>query len=221
MKVERFLLIIFLKRLKVAIVTWKYLDWSYCLTNLKVNESTRHNSNESHKRRRVLIMIALVTILFGVSWLPIHGFHLAFRFLNNFPYENGTLFIFKTVAHTLTYMNSMLNPFLYTIMGNNFRKQIFAKKARYSSRFKTFTRTAGVVNGRASAPNLMHVTTRLDSSSSQNNSTKICMQNFQLIKKGTHCNPRHNSDTSRLVKQTRLHDHNTKYVCANNRKNNL
>ena len=32
----------------------------------------------------------------------------------------------------------MLNPFFYTMMGNNFRKQIFARKKQYSTRFKTY-----------------------------------------------------------------------------------
>ena len=36
----------------------------------------------------------------------------------------------------------MLNPFFYTIMGNNFRKQIVAQRAKYSSRLKSYyTRT--------------------------------------------------------------------------------
>lgn len=84
-------------------------------------------------------MIALVTIMFGVCWLPIHAFHLALRFFHDrFPYNNNTLYIFKTAAHTLTFMNSMLNPFFYTIMGNNFRKQVFDQKVKYSSRIKNF-----------------------------------------------------------------------------------
>ena len=44
----------------------------------------------------------------------------------------------KTIAHTLTYINSMLNPFFYTIMGNNFRKQIVAQRAKYSTRLKSY-----------------------------------------------------------------------------------
>ena len=57
-------------------------------------------------------------------------------FSASFPYESNTLFIFKTVAHTLTYLNSMLNPFLCAIMGTNFRQQIFSNRVK-SNRVKT------------------------------------------------------------------------------------
>jgi hypothetical protein len=89
-------------------------------------------------------MIAFVTILFGVSWLPIHCLHIAMKFFpNSFPFYSDKLYTFKNMAHTLTFMNSMLNPFFYTMMGNNFRKQIFARKPKYSTRFKAYYTRAG------------------------------------------------------------------------------
>ena len=78
-------------------------------------------------------MIALVTIMFGVTWAPIHCIHFAMKILKDFPFENQNLFALKCFTHTLTYLNSMLNPFMYTIMGNNFRKQAFAQKNRLKS----------------------------------------------------------------------------------------
>jgi hypothetical protein len=84
-------------------------------------------------------MIAFVTILFGVSWLPIHAFHIGLKFFpNSFPIWNESLFTIKNIAHTLTYLNSMLNPFFYTMMGNNFRKQVFTRRAKYSNQLKTY-----------------------------------------------------------------------------------
>ena len=47
--------------------------------SFKLRGTNRAKISESQKKRRVLIMIALVTILFGVCWLPIHGFHFALR----------------------------------------------------------------------------------------------------------------------------------------------
>ena len=69
-------------------------------------------------------MIALVTILFAFSWLPIHIIYLLLKFWPGFPKYNKSLYALKMIAHTLTYTNSMLNPFLYTIMGNKFRKSL-------------------------------------------------------------------------------------------------
>jgi hypothetical protein len=106
----------------------------------------RNTSKEVKKRRRVLIMIALVTIMFGVTWAPIHGMLFAMKILNDFPFHNQNLFAFKCLAHTLTYLNSMLNPFMYSIMGNNFRKQAFAQKKRlktlYTQRNKKHSLTS-------------------------------------------------------------------------------
>jgi hypothetical protein len=72
-------------------------------------------------------MIALVTILFGFTWLPLHSFLFAMKVFKCFPFGNSSLYTIKTLTHTLPYLNSMLNPFFYTIMGNNFRKKISKK----------------------------------------------------------------------------------------------
>ena len=86
----------------------------------------------------------MVTLLFTFSWMPIHAIHLAFKFFeDDFPIWSRGLYAFKAVAHTLTYTNSMLNPFFYTIIGNNFRKKIqFCRKKERTRRFSNvyFTR---------------------------------------------------------------------------------
>jgi hypothetical protein len=105
---------------------------------LKLNESKRNVCNELHKRRRILMMIVMVTVLFGFNWLPIHCFHLAMKLYKDFPFASPSLFVFKTFTHTLPYLNSMLNPFFYSIVGNNFKKQVSAQKIKYSSRLKSF-----------------------------------------------------------------------------------
>ena len=105
----------------------------------------RNTSKDVKKRRRVLIMIALVTIMFGVTWAPIHCVHFAMKILKDFPFGNHNLFAFKCLTHTFPYLNSMLNPFMYSIMGNNFRKQAFAQKKRlktyYTQRNKNYIKT--------------------------------------------------------------------------------
>lgn len=89
--------------------------------------------NKVHKS---LIMIASVTILFGVSWLPIHSIYLTIKFWKNFPFYSDLMFLIKNIAHTLTYLNSMLNPFFYTIISNSFRINFNFKMSRYSTSYK-------------------------------------------------------------------------------------
>ena len=68
------------------------------------------------------------------------------KILKDFPFENQNLYALKTLAHTLTYLNSMLNPFLYTIMGDNFRKQAFAQKNRLKSYYTQRNKSTSLTN---------------------------------------------------------------------------
>lgn len=79
------------------------------------------DSTIAERRKKVAKMVAAVVFLFALSWLPIHVFNLCFTLMSNFP-KSQILFDFKIFAHTLSYTNSCVNPFVYTIMGDSFRK---------------------------------------------------------------------------------------------------
>lgn len=66
-------------------------------------------------------MVGVVVGMFAVTWLPIHIFYLWNRFDDNFPYTEGT-YIYKIVAHTLSYANCCINPFIYGCLADGFRK---------------------------------------------------------------------------------------------------
>lgn len=82
-------------------------------------------------------MIGIVSILFGLCWGPIHIIHIYLKFKENFNFCSRWLFAFKSMAHTLTFLNSMLNPFFYTIIGNNFRQQVNQQRQKYSSKHRS------------------------------------------------------------------------------------
>ena len=76
------------------------------------------------KRQRVTKMVALVTLNFGVCWLPTHLISLLREFDSNFPYgENAQMYMYllKLSAHTLTYITPVINPCLYAFYNENFR----------------------------------------------------------------------------------------------------
>lgn len=119
----------------------------------------RQDGYDQQKRRRVLMMIGIVSILFGLCWVhfynlynsikinnkfflkkkgPIHLIHILFKFYEEFNYCSEWLFAFKSISHTLTFLSSMLNPFFYTIIGNNFRKQVSEQRLKYSSKFRSY-----------------------------------------------------------------------------------
>lgn len=154
-------------------------------------------------------MIALVTMLFGFTWAPIHCFHFAMKIVKDFPFDNQKLFTIKTLTHTFTYMNSMLNPFLYTIMGNNFRKQVFAQKAKVSTRFKSYylRNNTNALNG-----NLLNKFNKKQLNSTSN---ETC-----LLNNGTSLAEKYSEHKNDSSKKKRCSNHsvNQEYKFLNNRR---
>ena len=123
----------------------------------KLFDSVNHNAmrDKKQKRHRILLMIALVTMLFAFNWLPIHCIHLYFKFTLDFPIWNQSLYIFKAFAHTLTYTNSMLNPFFYTMMGRNFRKTFSSKRNGVSRLFSLTAKPLTMKGSKREAQSLL------------------------------------------------------------------
>ena len=82
------------------------------------------------KRKRVLCMIGLVSTLFCLCWFPIHFIHFCLKFYKKFPVCSKFLYTIKAISHTFIYINSMVNPFFYTLLGNNFRKKANQQQTR-------------------------------------------------------------------------------------------
>jgi len=64
----------------------------------------RRALTSGRRRRKATKMVAVIVIMFAVSWLPIHVFHLWYRFQDDFPKTQAT-YVFKIVAHALSYAN--------------------------------------------------------------------------------------------------------------------
>ncbi|XP_064647301.1 G-protein coupled receptor 54-like [Lineus longissimus] len=107
--------------------------YTLMLRHLWKNDSTRHRNRfdrpvsdpardlQDKNRRKVAKMIAIVVILFALSWLPIHVLLTWKNFDPFFPLSNE-LYNVKIFAHTLSYTNSCVNPFVYSFMGDGFRR---------------------------------------------------------------------------------------------------
>jgi len=66
-------------------------------------------------------MVAIVVLLFATFWFPIHVFNLCMNFIKGFPNTN-ILYNIKIIAHTLSYANSCVNPFVYAFLNDGFKK---------------------------------------------------------------------------------------------------
>ncbi|XP_055345114.1 thyrotropin-releasing hormone receptor-like isoform X2 [Paramacrobiotus metropolitanus] len=69
-------------------------------------------------RAHILWMLIVIVVLFAVSWLPYRGLLIYNTFLEE-PWLNLWYLLF---AKTLIYLNSAMNPFLYSAMSRRFRR---------------------------------------------------------------------------------------------------
>jgi hypothetical protein len=81
---------------------------------------------QTRRKRRVTRMVAIVVLLFGICWFPIHVIAVWIQFDPHFPKTDG-MHHFKLFAHTLSYANSCLNPFVYAFVNDGFRKALLKR----------------------------------------------------------------------------------------------
>ncbi|XP_070210948.1 G-protein coupled receptor 54-like [Littorina saxatilis] len=75
----------------------------------------------ARRRRKVAKMVFAVVLVFAVTWLPIHVFNLCLTLIDPFP-RTEVMYNVKIMCHTLSYLNSCLNPFIYAFLGDGFRR---------------------------------------------------------------------------------------------------
>lgn len=95
----------------------------------KSNKTTHANSALAIKKQKfkILLLIATVSFTFALTWLPAHVIQIwKVVFNSSFPY-NDAMYIIKVISHTLTYSNSLLNPFIYVFIGAKFRSHIYSE----------------------------------------------------------------------------------------------
>uniref|UniRef100_A0A914V0I5 G-protein coupled receptors family 1 profile domain-containing protein n=1 Tax=Plectus sambesii TaxID=2011161 RepID=A0A914V0I5_9BILA len=99
--------------------------WQSPFKNYAEVPAIRRMSAETIRaKKRVTRMIAVVTIVFALSWLPNN-----LRFvMEAHAYPKSTMSVsvmmFQLFGQVLAYANSCVNPFLYGIMSENFRKGV-------------------------------------------------------------------------------------------------
>ncbi|NP_001161573.1 kisspeptin receptor 1 [Saccoglossus kowalevskii] len=82
------------------------------------------------QKKKITRMVLVVVILYAVCHLPNHVLNLLFRWNYEVfadPDNKMLLKVVRILAHTLVYFNSIINPIVYNVLGDNFRKSL--KKA--------------------------------------------------------------------------------------------
>uniref|UniRef100_H2YCB5 G-protein coupled receptors family 1 profile domain-containing protein n=1 Tax=Ciona savignyi TaxID=51511 RepID=H2YCB5_CIOSA len=76
----------------------------------------KHSSRSDRDRRRVTIMCASLVACFVFCWLPFHAVHMAKIAGIMVPISR----VLPVVGSLLAYLNSALNPYLYSFLGTSF-----------------------------------------------------------------------------------------------------
>ncbi|KAI8503367.1 Interleukin enhancer-binding factor 2 [Branchiostoma belcheri] len=99
--------------------------------------------NQARQTRRTTCIIVSVVVIFALSWLPNHAINL-WRVFHLDEEITDAISALKTAALILSYSNSAVNPFVYTLIGENYRNYLkkavrCSRKSHLESRSVTFT----------------------------------------------------------------------------------
>ncbi|XP_078580173.1 QRFP-like peptide receptor [Branchiostoma floridae x Branchiostoma japonicum] len=86
---------------------------------VRVRQSRRLVVRETRSDNQAFLMMFVVTVFFLVTWLPYHV--ISFIIHRVVSRENDVVI---ELAKSLAVLNSMANPFLYALLGRNFRDQL-------------------------------------------------------------------------------------------------
>lgn len=89
-------------------------------TNKKMN-----GQKKSDKKKKVTKMVAILTLNFGICWLPTHLLVIALRLFNIPEDLLNYMRMFKLIAHTFSYTTPVINPCVYAFYNENFRTSLF------------------------------------------------------------------------------------------------
>lgn len=110
-----------------------------CLRSLPGRELSNHGQQRNEMtKRKVVRTLVIITAMFAVCWLPTQCYHLVLAFR---PDIHDKIPQFVTIlCFWLAHANSAINPWLYMILSENFRKALCGvvrrnKRSRYRSRF--------------------------------------------------------------------------------------
>uniref|UniRef100_F6YX96 G-protein coupled receptors family 1 profile domain-containing protein n=1 Tax=Ciona intestinalis TaxID=7719 RepID=F6YX96_CIOIN len=80
----------------------------------------KKSQKSNQTRKRVTRMVTALVSVFIICWLPYHAFNMARA--NDSQLTKNVCMAVHHFTLVLAYSGSMLNPFLYTFLGTNFRK---------------------------------------------------------------------------------------------------
>lgn len=106
-----------------TIITYSYTKVWIILSNRKRPGKTKEKEQlELKRKKKTNLMLVAMVFIFAVCWMPLNSVHFIMEFNTSFTkYEYFSTFFF--IAHVIAMSSTIYNPFLYTWLNENFRKE--------------------------------------------------------------------------------------------------
>ncbi|XP_072857805.1 pyroglutamylated RF-amide peptide receptor [Pogona vitticeps] len=84
-------------------------------------------SKISRKKKRAIIMMVTVVVLFAICWAPFHVMHMMIEYSSfEREYDDVTIKMIFGIVQVIGFSNSICNPFVYAFMNENFKKNFLS-----------------------------------------------------------------------------------------------
>ncbi|XP_028932160.1 pyroglutamylated RF-amide peptide receptor [Ornithorhynchus anatinus] len=84
-------------------------------------------SKISRKKKRAIVMMVTVVVLFAVGWAPFHVVHMMIEYNNlENEYDDVTIKMIFGIVQIIGFSNSICNPIVYAFMNENFKKNFLS-----------------------------------------------------------------------------------------------
>ncbi|XP_067876439.1 pyroglutamylated RF-amide peptide receptor-like [Heterodontus francisci] len=87
----------------------------------------REMSKITRKKKRAIVIMITIVVLFSICWAPFHVVHMLFEF-NQFEedYDDVTINMIIAIVQTIGFFNSFNNSVVYTFMNETFKNDCFS-----------------------------------------------------------------------------------------------
>ncbi|XP_072037826.1 somatostatin receptor type 5-like [Amphiura filiformis] len=113
----------------------------YAVLMIQIFANTQPISNAGsaaqRAQKRVSVLVVTVIVAFILCWLPYY----VIQMIHTFRVMTPTMSLFYTISICLCYINSCINPFMYTFIGENFKRNIV--KLLHCERDTKYSHTGG------------------------------------------------------------------------------
>ncbi|XP_067828751.1 pyroglutamylated RF-amide peptide receptor-like [Heptranchias perlo] len=84
-------------------------------------------SKITRKKKRAIVMMVTVVVLFTICWAPFHVAHMLFEYSNLAEeYDDVTINMVIATVQAIGFFNSFNNPVVYTLLNETFKKKCFS-----------------------------------------------------------------------------------------------